>query len=158
MIDLQTCICSHWSKLLELKMCYLYFFCLRCLINIHIFSIIRKIRLSGLFTPVPPSPDNRGSTVFSHLFATIRHYISDCLPIKPKEEGSTSHWLFSPLKSIFNHIALKEICKQWSFFKVSFSNQKEIYIWSFSASNMLNLFSRISNPGSAEPTTLDTSP
>ena len=35
------------------------FFCLRCLVNIHIF------RLSGLFTLVPPSPDNRGSTVFS---------------------------------------------------------------------------------------------
>ena len=58
------CICSHWSKLLELKMCYLYFFCLHCLINIHIFDYPDS-RLSGLFTLVPPSPDNRGSTVFS---------------------------------------------------------------------------------------------
>ena len=27
-----------WSKLLELKMFYLYFFCLHCLINVHIFD------------------------------------------------------------------------------------------------------------------------
>ena len=43
-------------------MCYLYFFCLHCLINIHIFDYPDS-RLSGLFTLVPPSPDNRGSTV-----------------------------------------------------------------------------------------------
>ena len=57
-----------WSKLLELKMCYLlnfnifYFFCLHCLINIHIFDYPDSW-LSGLFTLVPPSPDNQGSTV-----------------------------------------------------------------------------------------------
>ena len=44
-------------------MCYLYFFCLHCcLINIHIFDYLDS-RLSGLFTEVPTSPDNRGSTV-----------------------------------------------------------------------------------------------
>ena len=53
-----------WSKLLELKMCYLYFFCLHCLINIHIFDYLDS-QLSRLFTLVPPSPDNRGSTVVS---------------------------------------------------------------------------------------------
>ena len=43
-------------------MCYLYFFCLHCcLINIHIFDYPDS-RLSGLFTEVPTSPDNRGST------------------------------------------------------------------------------------------------
>ena len=44
------------------KSCYLYFFCLHCLINIHIFDYPDS-RLSGLFTLVPPTPDNRGSTV-----------------------------------------------------------------------------------------------
>ena len=44
-------------------MCYLYFLCLHCcLINIHIFDYPDS-RLSGLFTEVPTSPDNRGSTV-----------------------------------------------------------------------------------------------
>ena len=44
-------------------MCYLYFFCLHCcLINIHIFDYPDS-RLSGLFTEVLTSPDNRGSTV-----------------------------------------------------------------------------------------------
>jgi len=43
-------------------MCYLYFFCLHCLINIYNFDYPDS-RLSGLFTQVPPSPDNRGSTV-----------------------------------------------------------------------------------------------
>ena len=44
-------------------MCYLYFFCLHCcLINIHIFDYPDS-RLSGLFTEVPTSPDNGGSTV-----------------------------------------------------------------------------------------------
>ena len=33
-----------------------------CLINIHNFDYPDS-RLSGLFTQVPPSPDNRGSTV-----------------------------------------------------------------------------------------------
>ena len=56
-----------WSKLLELKMCYLYFFCLHCLINIHIFDYPDS-RLSGLFTLVPPTPDNRGSTVCLFFF------------------------------------------------------------------------------------------
>ena len=46
-------------------MCYLYFFCLHCcLINIHIFDYPDS-RLSGLFTEVPTSPDNRGSTILS---------------------------------------------------------------------------------------------
>ena len=45
-------------------MCYLYFFCLHYLINIHIFDYPDS-RLSGLLTQVPPSPDNRGSTVKS---------------------------------------------------------------------------------------------
>ena len=44
-------------------MCYLYFFCLHCyLINIHIFDYPDSL-LSGRFTEVPTSPDNRGSTV-----------------------------------------------------------------------------------------------
>ena len=45
-------------------MCYLYFFCLHCChINIHIFDYPDS-RLSGLFTEVPTSSDNQGSTVF----------------------------------------------------------------------------------------------
>ena len=41
----------------------LYTFCLHFyLINIHIFDYPDS-RLSGLFTEVPTSPDNRGSTV-----------------------------------------------------------------------------------------------
>ena len=48
-------------------MCYLYFFCLHCcLINTHIFDYPDS-RLSGLFTEVPTSPDNRGSTVLAYL-------------------------------------------------------------------------------------------
>ena len=44
-------------------MCYLYFFCLHCcLINIHIFDYPDS-RLSGFFSEVPTSLDNRGSTV-----------------------------------------------------------------------------------------------
>ena len=44
-------------------MCYLYFFCLHCcLISIHLFDYPDS-RLSGLFTEVPTSPDNWGSTV-----------------------------------------------------------------------------------------------
>ena len=44
---------------------FLYFFCLHCcLINIHIFDYPDS-RLSGLFTEVPTSPDNRGSTASS---------------------------------------------------------------------------------------------
>ena len=39
---------------------YLYFY----LINIHIFGYPDS-RLSGLFTEVPTSPDNRGSTVLT---------------------------------------------------------------------------------------------
>ena len=44
-----------------------------CLINIHIFDYPDS-RLSGLFTLVPPSPDNRGSTVCNIpiLFAVSR--------------------------------------------------------------------------------------
>ena len=46
-------------------MCYLYFFCLHCcLINIHIFDYPDS-QLSELFTEVPTSPDNRGSTVLT---------------------------------------------------------------------------------------------
>jgi len=41
----------------------LYTFCLHFyLINIHVFDYPDS-RLSGLFTEVPTSPDNRGSTV-----------------------------------------------------------------------------------------------
>ena len=40
-----------------------YFLCLHyCLINIHILEYLDS-RLSGLFTQVPKSPDNRGPTV-----------------------------------------------------------------------------------------------
>ena len=46
----------------------LYIFCLHFyLINIHIFDYPDS-RLSGLFTEVPTSPDNRGSTVFGVVF------------------------------------------------------------------------------------------
>ena len=54
-------------------MCYLYFFCLHCLINIYIFDYPDS-RLSRLFTQVPPSPDNRGSTVLKsgdHEFTVL---------------------------------------------------------------------------------------
>ena len=51
-----------WFSII-IKMCYLYFFCLHCcLISIHIFDYPDS-RLNGLFTDVPTSPDNRGSTV-----------------------------------------------------------------------------------------------
>ena len=74
-------------------MCYLYFSCLQCyLINIHIFDYPDS-RLSGLFTEVPTSPDNRGSTVqkmwrvfdqpigmFVYFFVRIR--ILRCITIK----------------------------------------------------------------------------
>ena len=44
-------------------MCYIYLFCLHCcLINIHVFDYPDSW-LSELFTEVPTSPDNRGSTV-----------------------------------------------------------------------------------------------
>ena len=50
----------------------LYTFCLHFyLINIHIFDYADS-RLSGLFTEVPTSPDNRGSTV--PLFYTIEDW------------------------------------------------------------------------------------
>ena len=54
---------------------YLYFFCLHCLINIHIFDYPDS-RLSGPFTQVPPSPDNRGSTVSTIIFRAliVTHY------------------------------------------------------------------------------------
>ena len=45
----------------------LYTFCLPFyLINIHVFDYPDS-RLSGLFTEVPTSPDNRGSTVLQFL-------------------------------------------------------------------------------------------
>ena len=45
----------------------LYTFCLPFyLINIHVFDYPDS-RLSGLFTEVPTSPDNRGSTVTASL-------------------------------------------------------------------------------------------
>ena len=40
-------------------------------INIHIFNYPDS-RLSGLFTEVPTSPDNRGSTVFIYLEYPIK--------------------------------------------------------------------------------------
>ena len=51
---------DHKSKrqhVYEARMCYLYFFWLHCLINIHIFDYLDS-PLSGLFTLVPPGPDN----------------------------------------------------------------------------------------------------
>ena len=55
--------------------CYLCFFCLHCcLINIHIFDYPDS-RLSGLFTEVPTSPDNRGSTVVSCSFVCLRFWV-----------------------------------------------------------------------------------
>ena len=49
----------------------LYTFCLPFyLINIHVFDYPDS-RLSGLFTEVPTSPDNRGSTVFTIIFFII---------------------------------------------------------------------------------------
>ena len=76
-----------WSKLLELKMCYLYFFCLHCLINIHIFDYPDS-RLSGLFTLVPPSPDNRGSTLpltvslETYPLYLLWYYFNRCLKLR----------------------------------------------------------------------------
>ena len=63
-------------------MCYLYFFCLHCcLINIHIFDYPDS-RLFGLFTEVPTSPDNRGSTVqkFSRVLEPL-HWLHSSMPI-----------------------------------------------------------------------------
>ena len=58
--------------------CYLYFFCLHCcLININIFDYPDS-RLSGLFTEVPTSPDNRGSTVlYKSSEAEILYYVKN---------------------------------------------------------------------------------
>ena len=54
----------------------LYTFCLHFyLINIHIFDYPDS-RLSGLFTEVPTSPDNRGSTVL--LFIEVVYVFFTC--------------------------------------------------------------------------------
>ena len=76
-------------------MCYLYFFCLHCcLINIHIFDYPDS-RLSGLFTEVPTSPDNRGSTVI--CISTIIIVVLDlrCIELDcwdgPNDEPMITH-------------------------------------------------------------------
>ena len=48
---------SRYKTLKQTSMFQFFF------INIHIFDYLDS-RLSGLFTLVPPSPDNRGSTVY----------------------------------------------------------------------------------------------
>ena len=49
----------------------LYTFCLHFyLINIHVFDYPDS-RLSGLFTEVPTSPDNRGSTVVEISYQVV---------------------------------------------------------------------------------------
>ena len=47
------------------------------LINIHIFDYPDS-RLSGLFTEVPTSPDNRGSTVIINLIYIVQSLCSWC--------------------------------------------------------------------------------
>ena len=47
------------------------------LINIHIFDYPDS-RLSGLFTEVPTSPDNRGSTVIINLIYIVQFLCSWC--------------------------------------------------------------------------------
>ena len=70
-------------------MCYLYFFCLHCcLINIHIFDYPDS-RLSGLFTEVPTSPDNRGSTV---KLKQTGFYIMLFFWRKPRREEDLKHF------------------------------------------------------------------
>ena len=66
-----TFICGHWSRLLELKMCYkyFYFFCLHCCLTnpVFIFLIIQTLdylNYMTVFTQVSPSPDNRSLTVY----------------------------------------------------------------------------------------------
>ena len=79
-------------------MCYLYFFCLHCLINIHNFDYPDS-RLSGLFTQVPPSPDNRGSTVVQMDSAL-------CIPQDWKGTKS-GHVITLSTSHDFNQIQLK---------------------------------------------------
>ena len=58
----------RFQKTFVIKNVLSLFFCLHCcLINIHIFDYPDS-RLSGLFTEVPTSPDNRGSTVLASFF------------------------------------------------------------------------------------------
>ena len=66
-------------------MCFLYSLCLHyCLINIHIFSYLDS-RLSRLFTQVPTSPDNRGSTILfrssvsEYFFCLTLHICTICI-------------------------------------------------------------------------------
>ena len=59
---------------------------LKRIINIHIFDYPDS-RLSGLFTEVPTSPDNRGSTVFNndppvHVSSQVDLYADDYLNLK----------------------------------------------------------------------------
>ena len=67
----------NWFSIV-IKNVLFYFFCLHCcLINIHIFDYPDSW-LSGLFTEVPTSPDNRGSTVLKTCKKIIFSKQADC--------------------------------------------------------------------------------
>ena len=81
--EIQTCmgIGRHWSRLLELKMCYLYFVVYIIVSFIHVFSIFWTLDYQDY---LPTSPDNWGLTihvsVFEHYKRTIhRQTRSTCI-------------------------------------------------------------------------------
>ena len=91
-------------------MCYLYFFCLHCcLINIHIFDYPDS-RLSGLFTEVPTSPDNRGSTVLKNVitcaFSSLLEGCTDSL-IEKKNTKINRDCMTKHLKLILRDFGIK---------------------------------------------------
>jgi len=100
-------------------MCYLFFFCLHCcLINIHIFDYPDS-RLSGLFTEVPTSPDNRGSTVFANGSLVFVCYKQWLLHLIAKTGSPLHAWIGQTLMS-HTVISMRQkidgtslYCRQW---------------------------------------------
>ena len=64
-------------------MCYMYFYfvCLHCcLTKIHIFDYVDS-GLSELFTQVPPSLDNRGSSAHDMLYMYKTFFFAVVVPV-----------------------------------------------------------------------------
>ena len=94
--------------------CYLYFFCLHCCaINIHIFDHPDS-RLSGLFTEVPTSPDNRGSTVHTFTIHSFNFFITRRIrwPFKISVHSYSCFALFSscPTCSASPLVVYRSLC------------------------------------------------
>ena len=116
-------------------MCYLYFFCLHCcLINIHIFDYPDS-RLSGLFSEVPTSPDNRGSTVAVNVTRTssssdnymcpLRSFIILTLTLICTKEAST-YSTSDPLQ--YRIIINNKVCDVRSLLLISLHIQEDLKV------------------------------